>query len=69
MIDEADRLLTQSFQDWLAQVLTYLRPPVDQPNAVGADLTGIANHWYDDLGLGPGLWEGVEALQSPVGRT
>ncbi|KAH8118225.1 DEAD-domain-containing protein [Phellopilus nigrolimitatus] len=27
VIDEADRLLAQSFQDWLAQVLAALRPP------------------------------------------
>ena len=27
MIDEADRLLAQSFQDWLAQVLNATRPP------------------------------------------
>lgn len=27
VIDEADRLLAQSFQDWLAQVLTATRPP------------------------------------------
>ncbi|CDO77381.1 hypothetical protein BN946_scf184835.g3 [Trametes cinnabarina] len=27
VIDEADRLLTQSFQDWLAQVLAATRPP------------------------------------------
>ncbi|THV02880.1 DEAD-domain-containing protein [Dendrothele bispora CBS 962.96] len=27
VIDEADRLLAQSFQDWLAQVLSAIRPP------------------------------------------
>jgi ATP-dependent RNA helicase DDX51/DBP6 len=27
VIDEADRLLTQSFQDWLVQVLAATRPP------------------------------------------
>lgn len=27
VIDEADRLLAQSFQDWLAQVLSCLKPP------------------------------------------
>ncbi|WWD20833.1 hypothetical protein CI109_105310 [Kwoniella shandongensis] len=30
VIDEADRLLNQSFQNWLAQVLAYTRPP-DKP--------------------------------------
>ncbi|KAF7312084.1 ABC protein [Mycena indigotica] len=29
VIDEADRLLAQSFQDWLAQVLAATRPPSD----------------------------------------
>lgn len=29
VIDEADRLLNQSFQDWLTQVLAYTRPPVE----------------------------------------
>lgn len=28
VIDEADRLLNQSFQNWLTQVLAYTRPPV-----------------------------------------
>jgi ATP-dependent RNA helicase DDX51/DBP6 len=27
VIDEADRLLAQSFQDWLSQVLSAIRPP------------------------------------------
>ncbi|KAF8577584.1 ATP-dependent RNA helicase [Ramaria rubella] len=30
VIDEADRLLTQSFQDWLTQVLAAIRPPSGQ---------------------------------------
>ncbi|GBE87801.1 DEAD-domain-containing protein [Sparassis latifolia] len=30
VIDEADRLLAQSFQDWLAQVLAATRPPLRQ---------------------------------------
>jgi ATP-dependent RNA helicase DDX51/DBP6 len=37
VIDEADRLLAQSFQDWLSQVLAATRPPqrVDQdPDAL-----------------------------------
>ncbi|KAJ7678474.1 P-loop containing nucleoside triphosphate hydrolase protein [Mycena rosella] len=32
VIDEADRLLAQSFQDWLAQVLTATRPPSGEPS-------------------------------------
>ncbi|KAF7314406.1 ABC protein [Mycena kentingensis (nom. inval.)] len=31
VIDEADRLLAQSFQDWLAQVLAATRPPTSRP--------------------------------------
>ncbi|KAF8514545.1 DEAD-domain-containing protein [Hysterangium stoloniferum] len=34
VIDEADRLLTQPFQDWLAQVLAAIRPP---PSASSVD--------------------------------
>ncbi|KIR56358.1 ATP-dependent RNA helicase DDX51/DBP6 [Cryptococcus gattii Ru294] len=29
VIDEADRLLNQSFQNWLTQVLAYTRPPIE----------------------------------------
>lgn len=32
VIDEADRLLAQSFQDWLAQVLAATRPPRQTPS-------------------------------------
>ncbi|KAH9945257.1 DEAD-domain-containing protein [Epithele typhae] len=35
VIDEADRLLAQSFQDWLTQVLTATRPP--EPSAFGTN--------------------------------
>ncbi|KAJ6570147.1 DEAD-domain-containing protein [Mycena vulgaris] len=35
VIDEADRLLAQSFQDWLAQVLAATRPPTGEPPIPG----------------------------------
>ncbi|OCF45515.1 ATP-dependent RNA helicase DDX51/DBP6 [Kwoniella heveanensis CBS 569] len=31
IIDEADRLLNQSFQNWLSSVLSYIRPPENPP--------------------------------------
>lgn len=40
VVDEADRLLAQSFQDWLAQVLAATRPPSnigDNPNTTDTD--------------------------------
>jgi len=33
VVDEADRLLAQSFQDWLSQVLAAVRPPSSKPMA------------------------------------
>ncbi|PCH42274.1 DEAD-domain-containing protein [Wolfiporia cocos MD-104 SS10] len=36
VIDEADRLLAQSFQDWLAQVLAATRPPPTTDSATSA---------------------------------
>ncbi|GMK56688.1 hypothetical protein CspeluHIS016_0305280 [Cutaneotrichosporon spelunceum] len=50
VIDEADRLLTQSFQNWLAQVLAHTRPPA-QPAAVhdavasSGDAGAVAASW------------------------
>ncbi|KAJ3555698.1 hypothetical protein NM688_g2432 [Phlebia brevispora] len=40
VIDEADRLLAQSFQDWLAQVLAATRLTASDPNAPLADEKG-----------------------------
>ncbi|GJJ08218.1 hypothetical protein Clacol_002427 [Clathrus columnatus] len=42
VMDEADRLLTQSFQDWLAQVLAAIRPPVSSTSTGG--LNTITTH-------------------------
>ncbi|KAF8071687.1 DEAD-domain-containing protein [Lyophyllum atratum] len=39
VIDEADRLLAQSFQDWLAQVLTATRPPPRLPQQISEPRT------------------------------
>lgn len=76
VIDEADRLLTQSFQDWLNQVLHHLKPPPPPPPTRDATamvagrqthMSGIvAPSWYDDLGLGQGDWEGKRSLRHPV---
>nr|VWO99755.1 MRP-like transporter [Ganoderma boninense] len=41
VIDEADRLLAQSFQDWLAQVLAATRPPRASDDAGST----TAGHW------------------------
>jgi ATP-dependent RNA helicase DDX51/DBP6 len=39
VIDEADRLLAQSFQDWLAQVLAATRPPRTGASSLISDST------------------------------
>ncbi|KAJ9106074.1 hypothetical protein QFC21_001213 [Naganishia friedmannii] len=66
IIDEADRLLNQSFQDWLAQVLTHLSPESHASEAsqgkVGHD--AVAAPWYEGLGLQQKLWEGCRPLAS-----
>ncbi|KIY64567.1 DEAD-domain-containing protein, partial [Cylindrobasidium torrendii FP15055 ss-10] len=60
VIDEADRLLAQSFQDWLAQVLAATRPPAT--NAFDAfalnpsDSLAPAFHPYSHPSLSAELW-------------
>lgn len=52
VIDEADRLLAQSFQDWLAQVLAALRPPKigeDQSIVTSEDLFSAGSFYHDGL--------------------
>jgi ATP-dependent RNA helicase DDX51/DBP6 len=44
VIDEADRLLAQSFQDWLAQVLAATRPPAHVEAHGDKTLTPIPRH-------------------------
>ncbi|KAK7044136.1 ATP-dependent RNA helicase dbp6 [Paramarasmius palmivorus] len=41
VIDEADRLLAQSYQDWLVQILAATRPPKYEPNRVIRDLLRV----------------------------
>lgn len=41
VIDEADRLLAQSFQDWLTQVLAATRPPAHVEAGVVSEETSI----------------------------
>ncbi|KAJ3006413.1 hypothetical protein NUW54_g3946 [Trametes sanguinea] len=43
VIDEADRLLAQSFQDWLAQVLAATRPPRPSDGHRASDFTSEAS--------------------------
>ncbi|WRT70839.1 uncharacterized protein IL334_007838 [Kwoniella shivajii] len=55
VIDEADRLLNQSFQNWLSQVLSYINPP-DPPRSLpeGFKLQPwdkVAPSWQEGLGL------------------
>ncbi|KAJ7220101.1 DEAD-domain-containing protein, partial [Mycena pura] len=40
VIDEADRLLAQSFQDWLARLLAATRPPSEEHSVIN----GVAQH-------------------------
>jgi ATP-dependent RNA helicase DDX51/DBP6 len=58
VIDEADRLLAQSFQDWLAQVLAATRPP---PHADDSGLAGTPSLPYSDA-YAPAF---LPLLQSP----
>ncbi|KAJ9117288.1 hypothetical protein QFC20_000435 [Naganishia adeliensis] len=65
IIDEADRLLNQSFQDWLAQVLTHLSPATKASSSrepSGHD--AVAASWYEELGLLERTWEGARPLSN-----
>lgn len=46
MIDEADRLLGQSFQDWLRQVLRAIQPPSVGSNAMDSSTSTIEPSLY-----------------------
>ncbi|OCF56210.1 ATP-dependent RNA helicase DDX51/DBP6 [Kwoniella mangroviensis CBS 10435] len=55
IIDEADRLLNQSFQNWLSQVLSYINPP-DPPRPLPEGFLvqpwdKVAPSWMEGLGL------------------
>ncbi|WWC98297.1 hypothetical protein V866_005188 [Kwoniella sp. B9012] len=55
IIDEADRLLNQSFQNWLSQVLSYINPP-DPPRPLPEGFVvqpwdKVAPSWMEGLGL------------------
>lgn len=76
IIDEADRLLTQSFQDWLNQVLTHLKPAgkvdardMSSDARISRGHDAVAPSWYDDLGLGQGDWEGKRPFKHSVSRS
>ncbi|WVQ86119.1 hypothetical protein IAT38_008287 [Cryptococcus sp. DSM 104549] len=48
VIDEADRLLSQSFQNWLAQVLSYTRPP-PASSPVSSTIIADTRHHFDKV--------------------
>ncbi|KLT45931.1 DEAD-domain-containing protein [Cutaneotrichosporon oleaginosum] len=58
VIDEADRLLTQSFQNWLAQVLAHTRPTARAAATQPHD--AVAASWAVPLGLASEAFEGSE---------
>jgi ATP-dependent RNA helicase DDX51/DBP6 len=60
VIDEADRLLTQSFQNWLAQVLAHTRPPTAPATKAQAAHDAVAASWAVPLGLASDSFEGSE---------
>ncbi|KAL1412400.1 ATP-dependent RNA helicase dbp6 [Vanrija albida] len=64
VIDEADRLLTQSFQNWLAQVLAHARPPSAEADRKASTHDAVASSWAEPLGLASGEWEGSDPVQS-----
>jgi ATP-dependent RNA helicase DDX51/DBP6 len=52
VIDEADRLLNQSFQNWLAQVIAHIQPPLNPtpPSTFEPD-DFLAQAWMEAYGL------------------
>ncbi|WWC72710.1 uncharacterized protein I206_106674 [Kwoniella pini CBS 10737] len=66
IIDEADRLLNQSFQNWLSSVLSFINPP-DPPRQLSKDFKyqpwdKVAPAWQEGLGL----IERNEEWQEPI---
>lgn len=49
VIDEADRLLNQSFHDWLPSILAALKPPVTLTERNNGETTAdvLAPEWWD----------------------
>ncbi|BEI90546.1 uncharacterized protein CcaverHIS019_0306160 [Cutaneotrichosporon cavernicola] len=60
VIDEADRLLNQSFQNWLAQVLAHTRPPTTPATGARDAHDAVAASWAVPLGLASDAFEGSE---------
>lgn len=68
MIDEADRLLTQSFQNWLAQVLAHTRAPERKAEGEHRAYDAVAGSWVEPFGLASGEFEGSEQVGNNVSR-
>lgn len=49
VIDEADRLLNQSFHDWLPSILAALKPPasLSEPRVGETTADVLAPEWWD----------------------
>lgn len=61
IIDEADRLLGQSFQNWLPEVLAHTRAPTTQAEPAQATPgDAVAGAWMKASGLPVQEWEGSE---------
>ncbi|ORY28038.1 P-loop containing nucleoside triphosphate hydrolase protein [Naematelia encephala] len=69
IIDEADRLLNQSFHDWLAKVLSNVVPPsepIQLPEGFVRDKQDhIAQAWMEYFGLANLDWRGHEEYPLP----
>lgn len=65
VIDEADRLLSSSFQNWLSQVLDQCRPhkPANSEELAGSQ---VALAWSEPMGLSRGDFEGSQVIPSSV---
>ncbi len=64
IVDEADRLLTQSFQGWLAEVLSHLSPPKKESQAgKNIPMEIVSASWYPDLYMKGLTWEGSIPLE------
>ena len=68
IVDEADRLLAQSFQDWLSQVLSHIDPPTKPPppEFERQPDDAVSPHWQEALGLADFSFEGGHPVRGTV---